>query len=114
METKHTLKNAEKQTAKALRISALDIFNSYAGGADIDDVETASDILSKLAEGIVIPETLNRIADLLNEIASEAERLAETERELPFVGLTSETTAKLCELVSESLMASYDRHIGRA
>jgi len=55
----------------------------------------------------VIPETLNRIADLLNEIASEAERLAETEHE-------AETTEKLCELVSESLMASYDRHIGRA
>jgi uncharacterized protein YutE (UPF0331/DUF86 family) len=107
METKHTLKNAEQQTAKALRISALDIFNSYSSGADIDDVETASDILSKLAEGIVIPETLNRIADLLNEIASEAERLAETEHE-------AETTEKLCELVSESLMASYDRHIGRA
>lgn len=108
MKQQHTMKNAEKQTAKALRISALDIFNSYSSGADIDDVETASDILSKLADGIVIPETLNRIADLLNEIASEAERLAEeTEHE-------AETTEKLCELVSESLMASYDRHIGRA
>jgi uncharacterized protein YutE (UPF0331/DUF86 family) len=108
METKHTLKNAEKQTAKALRISALDIFNSYAGGADIDDVEKASDILSKLTDGIVIPETLNRIADLLNEIASEAERLA------PVTEHEAETTEKLCELVSESLIASYDRHIGRA
>jgi len=108
METKHTLKNAEQQTAKALRLSALDIFNSYSSGAEIDDVETASDILSKLADGIVIPETLNRIADLLNEIASEAERLA------PVTEHEAETTEKLCELVSESLMASYDRHIGRA
>jgi hypothetical protein len=105
---KNTQPTAEKQTAKALRISALDIFNSYAGGADIDDVEKTSDILSKLAEGIVIPETLNRIADLLNEIASEAERLA------PVTEHEAETTEKLCELVSESLMASYDRHIGRA
>ena len=98
---------AEKLTAKALRISALDIFNSYSTGADIDDVEKASDILSKLADGIVIPETLNRLADLLTEIESEAERLAETEHE-------AETTEKLCELVSESLMASHDRQIGRA
>lgn len=106
METKHTMKTAEKQTAKDLRISALDMFNSYSSGADIDDVETASNILYLLADKIVLPETLNRIADLLNEIASEAERLAETEHE-------AETTEKLCELVSESLMASYDRHIGR-
>jgi hypothetical protein len=105
--TPHTAKNAEKQTAKALWLSALEISNSYCSGADIHDMETASVILSKLNDGIVIPETLNRIADLLNEIASEAERLAETEHE-------AETTEKLCELASGVLMSEYNRHIGRA
>ncbi len=105
------MQNTKTQTeAKAVRALCHDatlIAEGFSSGVcSTDDLETASRILSNLADNIPIPETLNRLADLLNEIADTASRLTDEEHE-------AHTTESLLELVSENLGAKYAKQVGR-
>jgi 3-oxoacyl-ACP reductase-like protein len=103
-----TNRSTEAKAVKALRTESLAIAESFAVGAcSIDDVDTASKILSDLADNIPTPETLNRLADLLNEIADAVSRHGDDEHE-------AHTTETLLELVSENLGAKYAKHVGRS
>jgi hypothetical protein len=101
--------NAEKQTAKVLRISANEIAEQFIGSTiQHDDWEQAGKILSDLADNIVVPETLRDLSQLLSDIADEAERIKPDDEH------EAHATESLCELIAEKLMAKYDRHTGRA
>ena len=100
---------ADKQTAKILRISAVEIAEQFVNlTIQHDDWEQAGKILSDLADNIVTPETLRDLAQLFTNIADEAERIKQDDEH------EAHATESLCELIGENLMAKYDRHIGRA
>ena len=97
----------EAKAVKALCHEATMISEGFSSGVCCsDDLEITSKILSDLADNIAIPETLTRLADLLNEIADAANRLGDEEHE-------AHTTESLLELVSENLGAKYAKMIGR-
>jgi len=101
--------NADKQTAKVLRISANEIAEQFIGSTiQHHDWEQAGKILSDLADNIVTPETLRDLSQLLSDIADEAERIKPDDEH------EAHATESLCELIGEKLMAKYDRHVGRA
>ncbi len=103
-----TNRRTEAKAVKALRHESLIISEGFSSGACCtEDIETASKILSDLADNIAIPETLTRLADLLNEIADAVSRHGDEEHE-------AHTTETLLELVSENLGAKYAKHIGRS
>jgi len=104
MRNKNT-QTAEANTARAVRISALEIVESYHVD-DHDDLHMTSKILGVLSEYINTPETLNKLADLFNEIAQSAQRI-EGEHE-------AENCEAICELVADSFSAKYDSYVGRA
>jgi len=106
---KATQPNAEKQTAKLLRLSSSEISERFISSTcQHDQWEEASKILSDIADNIPTPSSLRELADLLCQVADEAERLATDDEH------EAHATESLCELVSENLMTKYDRHIGRA
>jgi len=106
---KATQPNAEKQTAKALRISSSEIAEQFIGSTiQHEDWQQAGQILSDLADNIVTPETLRDLSQLFLDIADEAERIKPDDEH------EAHATESLCELVSENLMTKYDRYIGRA
>jgi len=101
--------NADKQTAKVLRISANEIAEQFISSTiQHNDWQQAGQILSDLADNIVVPETLRELSQLLSDIADEAERIKPDDEH------EAHATESLCELIAEKLMAKYDRHIGRA
>lgn len=103
MRNKNT-QTAKANTAKAVRISALEIVESYHHD-DHDDLDMTSNLLGVLKEYIVTPETLNKLANLFNDIAQSAESI-EGDHE-------AENCEAICEIVADSFSAKYNSIVGR-
>jgi hypothetical protein len=106
---KSTQNTTDKQAVQALRISSLEISTDFDSSiSSHDELYDASKILIELAKNsILTPESLRTLAELLERIADDADRLkTDDEHE-------AHATESLCELVSENLSTRYDKFIGR-
>jgi hypothetical protein len=105
---KSTQQQTDKQAVKALRISSLEIAEWFISSTcQHEEWEQASRILSDLADNIPTPDSLRTMAELLERLADDADRLkTDDEHE-------AHATESLCEMVSENLSTRYDKFIGR-